>query len=65
MEKEQSGRRPYIYELDLVCVITALSVVTVHVLVFTTFLEGTIQGQQVQNSVFLFILSSRSSCSSL
>jgi peptidoglycan/LPS O-acetylase OafA/YrhL len=65
MKKEQSGRQSYVYELDLMRVVTALSVVAVHVFVFTTFLDSTVLSQQLQNgavvafhftrAVFMFV----------
>ena len=57
--------RPYIYELDLMRPVTAVTVVAVHVLSFTQFLNDTTAGVQVQNGfitsvhftrdVFMFI----------
>ena len=43
--------RPYIYELDLMRPITAVTVVAVHVLAFTLFLNDTTAGVQVQNGL--------------
>ena len=62
--KEQS-KRPHIYELDPLRACTAFSVVAVHVLAFTVFLNHTGLGVQIQNAfvvtfhftreVFLFV----------
>jgi surface polysaccharide O-acyltransferase-like enzyme len=62
--KEQS-KRPHIYELDPLRACTAFSVVAVHVLAFTVFLNHTEIGIQIQNAfvvtfhftreVFLFV----------
>lgn len=62
--KEQF-KRPHIYELDPLRVCTAFSVVAVHVLAFTVFLNHTEMGIQIQNAfvvmfhftreVFLFV----------
>lgn len=62
--KEQS-KRPHIYELDPLRACTAFSVVAVHVLAFTVFLNQTEAGIQIQNAfivafhftreVFLFV----------
>ena len=64
MAKEQS-RRPHIYEIDPLRAFTALSVVGVHVLTNTTFLDKTEVGIQIQyaltvalhytREVFIFI----------
>ncbi len=43
--------RPYIYELDLLRPGTAVTVVAVHVLAFTQFLNHTTTGLQVQNGL--------------
>ena len=43
--------RPYIYELDLMRPVTAVTVVAVHVLAFTQFLNHTTTGLQVQNGI--------------
>jgi len=43
--------RPYIYELDLMRPVTAVTVVAVHVLAFTQFLNDTQTGLQVQNGL--------------
>src|SRR5712691_1338580 len=43
--------RPYIYELDLMRPVTAVTVVAVHVLAFTQFLNHTQAGVQVQNGL--------------
>jgi probable poly-beta-1,6-N-acetyl-D-glucosamine export protein len=53
MGKELSGRRPYIYELDLMRAVTALAVIAVHVLVFTTFLDRVTRSQQLQNGMII------------
>ncbi|TMC81802.1 MAG: acyltransferase [Chloroflexi bacterium] len=44
--------RPYIYELDLMRPVTAVTVVAVHVLSGTTMLNHTQAGLQVQNGIF-------------
>jgi len=44
--------RPYIYELDLLRPVTAVTVVAVHVLSGTTMLNHTQAGLQVQNGIF-------------
>src|SRR5438067_13706864 len=44
--------RPYIYELDLLRAVTAVTVVAVHVLSGTTKLNHTQAGLQVQNGIF-------------
>ena len=43
--------RPYIYELDLMRPVTAVTVVAVHVLAFTQSLNHTTTGLQVQNGI--------------
>src|SRR5947209_15825242 len=43
--------RPYIYELDPLRAVTALTVIAVHVLAFTLFLNHTTKGVQVQNGI--------------
>jgi surface polysaccharide O-acyltransferase-like enzyme len=43
--------RPYIYELDLMRPVTAVTVVAVHVLAFTLYLNDTAAGVQVQNGI--------------
>src|SRR5437868_3553158 len=43
--------RPYIYELDPLRAVTALTVIAVHVLAFTLFLNHTATGVQVQNGI--------------
>src|SRR5438105_6777086 len=43
--------RPYIYELDPLRAVTALTVIAVHVLAFTLFLNHTTTGVQVQNGI--------------
>src|SRR6266700_635096 len=48
-QREQT--RPYIYELDLMRPVTAVTVVAVHVLAFTQFLNHTTTGLQVQNGI--------------
>ena len=48
-QREQT--RPYIYELDLMRPVTAVTVVAVHVLTFTQFLNHTTTGLQVQNGL--------------
>ncbi len=47
--------RPYIYELDLLRPVTALTVVAVHVLSGTTMLNHTQAGMQVQSGIFLSV----------
>src|ERR1700694_1571932 len=47
--------RPYIYELDLMRPVTAVTVVAVHVLSGTTMLNHTQAGMQVQNGIFLSV----------
>lgn len=44
-------KRPHIYELDPLRVCTALGVVAVHVLAFTTFLNSSQVGNEIQNAV--------------
>src|SRR5437660_2607686 len=48
-QREQT--RPYIYELDLMRPVTAVTVVAVHVLAFTQSLNHTTTGLQVQNGI--------------
>src|SRR3989441_12624027 len=48
-QREQT--RPYIYELDLMRPVTAVTVVAVHVLAFTQFLNHTTTGVLVQNGL--------------
>ena len=43
--------QPYIYELDLMRPVTAVTVVAVHVLAFTLYLNDTATGVQVQNGI--------------
>jgi len=47
--------RPYIYELDLMRPVTALTVVAVHVLSGTVMLNHTQAGLQVQNGIFISV----------
>src|SRR5438270_8279724 len=47
--------RPYIYELDLLRPVTAVTVVAVHVLSGTTMLNHTQAGLQVQNGIFISV----------
>src|SRR6266581_5853213 len=47
--------RPYIYELDLLRPVTALTVVAVHVLSGTAMLNHTQAGMQVQSGIFLSV----------
>ena len=47
--------RPYIYELDLLRAVTAVTVVAVHVLSGTTMLNHTQAGLQVQNGIFISV----------
>ncbi|HCJ35495.1 MAG TPA: hypothetical protein DHV65_14520 [Ktedonobacter sp.] len=47
--------RPYIYELDLMRPVTALTVVAVHVLSGTTMLNHTQAGMQVQSGIFISV----------
>lgn len=49
-----SVRRPHVHELDRLRIETALSVVVVHVLMFTMFVEHSTLGFQVQ-SAFVFV----------
>jgi surface polysaccharide O-acyltransferase-like enzyme len=51
MMKQQQVRRPHIYELDPLRTVTAFSVVAVHVLSFTIFLNHSDAGAQVQNAI--------------
>ena len=48
--KTAQSTRPYLYEFDRMRIITALSVVTVHVIALTTFLDATVSTLQVQNA---------------
>lgn len=50
MASEPSSRRPYVYELDPLRVVTAFCVVAVHTLGFTLGLNQTTMGMQVQNA---------------
>ena len=52
MPKEQTSL-PHIYELDPLRICTALGVVAVHVLAFTTFLNPGEIGNQIQNAVLV------------
>src|SRR5436305_6420301 len=47
--------RPYIYELDLMRPVTALTVVAVHVLSGTAMLNHTQAGMQVQSRIFISV----------
>src|SRR5438874_9071036 len=49
--KNDQQTRPYIYELDLMRPVTAVTVVAVHVLAFTQSLNHTTTGLQVQNGI--------------
>ena len=49
--KEQQARRPHVYELDPLRTVTAWSVVAVHVVAGTVFLNHTDVGVQVQNAL--------------
>lgn len=49
--KNDQQARPYIYELDLIRPVTAVTVVAVHVLAFTLFLNNTTAGVLVQNGI--------------
>src|SRR5579871_6272501 len=42
--------RPYLYEVDRLRIVTALSVVAVHVLALMTFLDATVPALQAQNA---------------
>src|SRR6266550_1492993 len=53
--KNDQQARPYIYELDLLRPVTALTVVAVHVLSGTTMLNHTQAGMQVQSGIFLSV----------
>ena len=49
--KNDQQARPYIYELDLMRPVTAVTVIAVHVLAFTLFLNKTTAGMQVQYGI--------------
>ena len=49
--KEQLTRRPHVYELDPLRAVTAASVVAVHVVALTVFLNQSDIGVQVQNAI--------------
>lgn len=49
--KELQTRRPHIYELDPLRAVTAASVVAVHAVSFTIFLNHTDVGVQIQNAI--------------
>jgi peptidoglycan/LPS O-acetylase OafA/YrhL len=49
--KEQQARRPHVYELDPLRTVTAWSVVAVHVLSGTVFLNQSNVGVQIQNAL--------------
>ena len=53
--KNDQQARPYIYELDLMRPVTAVTVVAVHVLSGTTMLNHTQAGLQVQNGIFISV----------
>jgi surface polysaccharide O-acyltransferase-like enzyme len=46
----ENSSRPYLYELDRLRIVTALSVVGVHVLALMTFLDATVPALQAQNA---------------
>ncbi len=48
--REQSSRRPHIYELDPLRALTALSVIAVHVVALTTYLSRSDLSLQMQNA---------------
>jgi probable poly-beta-1,6-N-acetyl-D-glucosamine export protein len=50
-EQNNQQTHPYIYELDPLRAVTAVTVVAVHVLAFTVFLNNTTAGVQVQNGI--------------
>ncbi len=49
--KEQQARRPHVYELDPLRTVTAASVVAVHAIALTVFLNHSDIGVQVQNAI--------------
>jgi probable poly-beta-1,6-N-acetyl-D-glucosamine export protein len=49
--KEQQLRRPHVYELDPLRAVTAFSVVAVHAVALTVFLNHTAAGAQIQNAL--------------
>jgi peptidoglycan/LPS O-acetylase OafA/YrhL len=49
--KEQQTRRPHVYELDPLRTVTAASVVAVHAIALTVFLNHSDIGVQVQNAI--------------
>jgi peptidoglycan/LPS O-acetylase OafA/YrhL len=49
--REQSSRRPHIYELDPLRALTAISVIAVHVVALTTYLSRSELSLQMQNAV--------------
>jgi peptidoglycan/LPS O-acetylase OafA/YrhL len=49
--KEQQVRRPYVYELDPLRAVTAFSVVAVHTVALTVFLNHSDAGVQIQNAI--------------
>jgi surface polysaccharide O-acyltransferase-like enzyme len=51
--KEQAARRPHVFELDLLRIITALSVVAVHITALTSSLNQSNLGLQVQSAIVI------------
>jgi membrane-bound acyltransferase YfiQ involved in biofilm formation len=49
--KEQAARRPHVFELDLLRILTALSVVAVHVVALTSGLNHSTLGLQLQSAI--------------
>jgi probable poly-beta-1,6-N-acetyl-D-glucosamine export protein len=49
--REQSSRRPHVYELDPLRALTALSVIAVHIVALTTFLSRSELSLEMQNAV--------------
>jgi membrane-bound acyltransferase YfiQ involved in biofilm formation len=49
--KEQTARRPHVFELDLLRILTALSVVAVHVVALTSGLNHSTLGLQFQSAI--------------
>ena len=53
--KEQQAHRPHVYELDPLRTVTAFSVVAVHVLAFTVYLNHTNTGADIQNALVVVL----------
>ncbi|GHO86152.1 acyltransferase [Dictyobacter formicarum] len=51
MSQEKNTRRPYIYELDLLRVITMLTVIAVHITALSAYINTTTTGLQIQNAL--------------